>query len=340
MAISPDETVVGFVGIGRMGAEVARVVLGAGYRVLVTSRHREHARVVVEDGAEWVDDRTELVGASDVVITMLGFPEDVEDAYLGDDNLLDAARPGTYFIDMTTSSPKLAHVISTMAAVDDLHAIDAPVAGDELQARRGSLDVMVGGDKADFDALAPILDAIGSPVNYIGEAGSGQLMKLATTIAYASTLMGVVESLAFARATGLDEDRLADVVRGSNVDSWLFSNLYPKMCADELYDGIHVKHFCKDLGLALQLAEAYDLTLPGLDVASSLYNLLNASGGAELAVQALVLVYSDEEACLAHGLSFDGVDADAGGSAHLDSDDDGTDGGPEGYEFHRHAHEG
>lgn len=330
MAISPQTSTIGIVGTGHMGSEVARLFINAGYQVLVNNRHKEKAQSVIKDGAQWVDTSAALAQQSDVILTLVGFPEEVEDLYLGDNSLLDNARPGTYLVDMTTSSPKLAHVISTMAEVNDLHGLDAPMAGGELAARRGALMLMVGGEKEDYEALKPVFDLMSSSCSYVGEAGMGQLMKLATTITYADTLMGVVETLSFARATHLDENRLREVVRGSNVDSSVFENQIPKMMADELDDGIRVKHFCKDLGLALQVAESYELTLPGLDVANSLYNLLNTAGGAELATQALILIYSDEETCFAHGLDWD--EANEGGMAPEQGEEQ------EGYTYHRRHH--
>jgi 3-hydroxyisobutyrate dehydrogenase len=330
MSITPQDTVIGCIGTGRMGTEVALLLINEGYEVVVNNRTKEKAGPVIANGAKWLDTPAEVAAQADVVITMLGFPEDVEDVYLGDDNIIDAAEPGTYLIDMTTSSPKLAHVISTMAAVNDLHFLDAPVVGDELAARRGSLIFMIGGEKDDYEAVLPILNCIGGKVTYIGEAGHGMLMKLATTIGYAGTLMGAVEALSFARATKLPVKSLLSAVRGGNVDSWIFSNLAPKMIADELDDGIHVKHFRKDLGLALQVAESYELTLPGLDVANSLMNLLATAGGEELATQALILIYSDEQTCFEHGLEWD-----AASDEDIEFDEDA----PEGYTYQRRHRE-
>ena len=306
MDIAPGQTVIGFIGLGRMGSEIAHVLINAGYDVIVSDRHREKAGPLLADGARW-GDFPEVVRDADVVITALGFPDDVEHAYLDDDGIIDNAQDGALLIDLSTVSPKLSHQIATLAAVNGLHAVDAPMLGGALDARRGALTIMAGGEEADFNEALPLLEILGSSVTYEGPAGCGMLMKLATTIATANTLMGAVEALSFVRTVGLDERKLAAAVRGTMADSWVFSTLVPCMIDGEFDDGLRVKHFAKDLMLALQYAEETDLSLPGTDIAHQLMDLLATVGGAEMAMQALILIYSDEKTCMEHGLDWSNV---------------------------------
>lgn len=305
MDIAAGQTVIAFIGLGRIGSEMAHTLINAGFDVIVSDRHREKAGPLLADGARW-GDFTEAVREADVAVTALGFPEDVEHAYLDDGGIIDNAQDGALLIDMSTVSPKLSHQIATLAVVNGLHAVDAPMLGSALDARRGALTIMVGGTEEDFDAARPLLEVLGS-ATYEGPAGCGMLMKLAATIATACTLMGAVEALSFVRTVGLDERKLAAAVRGTPADSWVFSALVPRMIDGEFDEGVRVKHFAKDLMLALQYAEETDLSLPGTDIASKLMDLLSTAGGAEMCVQALILIYSDERTCMEHGLDWSNV---------------------------------
>ncbi len=332
MISTPDKTTIAFIGTGTMGSAMAANLINAGFQLVVTTRTKEKADVLVSEGARWADSVGEAVRDADVVITMVGYPDEVEDVYLGDDGVVDNAVAGTYLIDMTTSSPKLAREINAMAAVNDLHALDAPVTGGDVGARTGTLSIMVGGEEEDFQAVLPVLEVMGTSVCHQGKPGNGMLAKLANQVALASSMLGAVECLAFAKAADLDPVKVLSSVQAGSAGSWTLANLAPRMLAEDFDPGFRVKHLCKDLGLALDVAEAEEITLPGLETAAQLYRMLATVGGADMGTQALILVYSDEATCAAHGLDWEAAMADG------DDDEDGEGQGHDDGDPHHHHH--
>ena len=225
---------------------------------------------------------------------MVGFPRDVEEIYLGQRGLIENARTGTYLIDMTTSSPELAERIYVASKKRGLKALDAPVSGGDKGAREGTLSVMVGGDPEDFDEVRPLFEVMGKNIVYQGEAGSGQHTKMANQIAIASNMIGVCEAISYAIKAGLDPDKvLASIAQGA-AGSWSLSNLAPRMIAGNFDPGFYVKHFIKDMKIAIESADEMNLDLPGLKLAKSLYEKLAKEGYENNGTQALLKYYDAE----------------------------------------------
>ncbi|MEY3000291.1 MAG: 2-hydroxy-3-oxopropionate reductase [Verrucomicrobiota bacterium] len=284
---------VGFIGTGVMGASMARHILEAGHTLAVHNRTRHKAAPLNEAGAHWCDTPGEVAACSDLVITIAGYPADVEALYFGPSNLLEAARPGMVFIDMTTSSPVLAKRIAAEAAARGAHGLDAPVSGGDIGAREARLTIMVGGDHDGFELAKPIFVLLGKNISYQGPAGSGQLCKLANQIAIASGMIGVCEAFAFAESAGLDARRVLTAIAAGAAGSWSLSNLAPRFLDGNFEPGFYVKHFVKDLGLAIEAAREMQLDLPGLEQAKALYQRLASNGFAEEGTQALYRLYRD-----------------------------------------------
>lgn len=291
MRIAPGSTSLGFIGLGVMGRSMAQHLLEAGFELHVSNRTKAKADELCAAGATWHDSPAELAPHCDVLITIVGYPEDVEAVWLGDDGLLAQARPGSYGIDMTTSSPQLAERIAAVGAERDVHCLDAPVSGGDVGAREARLAIMVGGERAAFDALAPIWQTLGTNIVYQGPAGSGQHCKMANQIAIASTMLGVCEALAYARAAGLDAETVRQTIAGGAAGSWTLDHLAPRMLAGDDDPGFFVKHFIKDMDIAAASSAELGGELPGLALALHRYRELAERAGEELGTQALFRLY-------------------------------------------------
>jgi 3-hydroxyisobutyrate dehydrogenase len=290
LLVGPESTKVGFIGTGIMGGPMAGHLLAAGYSLFVHNRTREKAEPLLLRGATWCDSAASVAAASDVVITIIGYPRDVEQVYLGDAGLVGNARPGTFLVDMTTSDPELAVRIEREGRARGLSCLDAPVTGGDVGAKRAELSILVGGDEAEFLALVPIFERLGKAA-YQGPPGRGQHAKLANQIAIAGTMLGVCEALAYAKRVGLDGERLIQSISRGAAGSTLLVNAGPRMLAGDFAPGFYVKHFIKDMDLALTQARALGLDAPGLSLSRSLYGELEAKGYANDGTQSLFRLY-------------------------------------------------
>jgi 3-hydroxyisobutyrate dehydrogenase len=252
----------------------------------------EKAKALIGDGAVWRDTPAELAASCGVIITMVGFPRDVEELYLVKDGIIAHARTGSLLIDMTTSSPGLARRIASAAAGRGLLALDAPVSGGDRGAREATLSIMVGGEKEAFDRALPVLSAMGTNIVHQGPAGSGQHAKMANQIAIAPMMLGVCEALAYAKKAGLSQETVLKSIGGGAAGSWSLSNLGPRMISGDFQPGFYVKHFIKDMAIALESAREMGLDTPGLALAKQMYDRLAAQGGENLGTQGLYRLYN------------------------------------------------
>jgi 3-hydroxyisobutyrate dehydrogenase len=284
---------VAFIGTGVMGRSMAGHLQRAGHPLHVHNRTREKAAALLAAGAQWHDSAGSAAAAAAIVITIVGFPADVEATYLSAQGVIARAQPGALLIDMTTSSPALARRIAAAAGARGLSALDAPVSGGDIGAREARLVIMVGGDEAAFARAQPLLALLGKNILRHGPAGAGQHCKLANQVAIASGMMAWVEALAYARAAGLDPARVLESIGGGAATSWAMVNLAPRALRGDFAPGFYVKHFLKDMRLALESAAELKLDLPGLAAAKKLYDLVAARGGEDLGTQALYRLYTE-----------------------------------------------
>lgn len=283
--------VVAFVGTGVMGRSMAGHLLDAGYPLVVHNRTKAKAEPLLERGAAWAETPGAAAAEADIVITMVGYPADVEAVYLGAGGIVERARQNALLIDMTTSTPSLAERIAAAAAESGLDSLDAPVSGGDVGAREARLTIMVGGSAAGLERARPLFEVMGKTVTHMGGPGTGQHTKMANQIAIAGTMLSVVEALAYARSTGLDPERVLGAIAAGSAGSWSMSNYGPRILAGDLAPGFYVKHFIKDLRIALTEAETAGIDLPGLSLAKRLYERLADEGGSELGTQALWRLY-------------------------------------------------
>jgi 3-hydroxyisobutyrate dehydrogenase len=285
--LTPENTVVGFIGTGVMGKSMAANLLRAGYQLVVYTRTKEKAIDLINQGAGWVNTPKDIAEQANVIFTIVGYPYDVEEVYLGENGLIANGKPDSYLVDMTTSSPSLAVNIFEEAKKRGIHAIDAPVSGGDIGARDAKLSIMVGGDKAAFTAVLPLLEKLGTNIVYQGKAGSGQHTKMSNQIVIASTMIGVTEAIIYAEKAGLDPETVLKSISTGAAGSWSLSNLVPRMLEGDFAPGFYIKHFIKDMNIALDEAEQMGMEAPGLALAKSLYAQLAEKGEENSGTQAI-----------------------------------------------------
>ena len=258
----------------------------------VYNRTKDKASALLEAGATWHDSAGSAAAVADVVITILGFPIDVETTYLGAGGIIERAQPGALLIDMTTSSPVLARKIAEAAGQRGLAALDAPVSGGDLGAKEARLVIMVGGDAAAFARAKPLFEIMGKNIALLGAAGAGQDCKMANQIAVAVGMVAWVEALAYAKKAGLDPAAVHASISGGAAGGWAMTNLAPRALADNFAPGFYVKHIIKDMKIALDSAAELKLDLPGLANAKRLYEQVAVKGWEDCGTQALYRLYA------------------------------------------------
>ena len=286
---------IGFIGVGIMGKSMVRNLMKAGYELHIYARHPEKVADVVEEGAHLHESIAACVAQCPVVISIVGFPQDVEEVYFAPGNILDAAEKGAYLIDMTTTSPSLAERIYACGRERGLRVLDAPVTGGDTGAKAGTLSILVGGDREDYEACLPVFRAMGTNVNYQGKAGCGQHAKLANQIMISGAISGVCEAMAYAKAKGLDLPPLLQSVATGAAGSKQLDAFGPKIIVGDYAPGFFLKHFVKDMKLAAEEAETSGLTLNVLHQVLENYLALEAEGLGDQGTQALIRFYESGE---------------------------------------------
>ena len=282
---------VGWIGTGVMGFHMCGKLMDAGYSVMVHNRTKNRAKALVDRGAIWCSTPGEVGSSCELVFTILGYPEDVEEVLLGTDGVVRSAAPGTIVVDMTTSKPALARRIYDTAGEINITSLDAPVSGGDVGAREGKLAIMVGGDRKVYEKVLPFFELMGENISLLGPAGSGQHTKMSNQILIASTMIGTVESILYAYRAGLEPDRVIDIIGKGAASSWSINNLGRRITAGNFDPGFFIKHFVKDMGIALEEARRMKLSLPGLALANQFYVSAMAMGYEDLGTQALYKVF-------------------------------------------------
>ena len=284
---------IGFVGTGVMGRGIINNLLKANYDVVVYNRTKAHSHSVLDNGATWADGPKAIAEAADLVITMVGYPKDVEEQYYGDNGLFAGAHAGQIFVDMTTSTPTLAEQLATDGEKYGVKVLDAPVSGGDVGAKNGTLTIMAGGDQAAYDSLQPIFDVISKAANRFGVAGRGQHTKMANQIMIAATMLGMSEMMVYAKAADLDVAKVMETLAAGGAQNWSLDNYGPRVLAGDFEPGFYAKHLLKDLRIALDEAAKMDLSLPATDLAEALYTkLVEQKNLGDEGTQALVKLWA------------------------------------------------
>ncbi len=281
---------IGWIGTGVMGKSMCMHILKKGYAVSLHNRARAKADDLCRMGAVWCDSPGDVAAQSDIVFSMVGEPPDVAQVILGKGGVLEQIQPGAVIVDMTTSEPSLAQRIYTEATCKSVASLDAPVSGGDIGAREGTLAIMVGGDEAAFRRVLPIFALMGKNIARMGEPGMGQHTKMSNQIVIASTMVGVVEAILYAHRAGLDLSNVIDVIGKGAASSWALNQLGPRIVKGDFAPGFYIRHFVKDMGIALLEARRMKLSLPGLALANQFYTAALAEGLETDGTQALYKV--------------------------------------------------
>jgi 3-hydroxyisobutyrate dehydrogenase len=280
---------IGWIGTGLMGHPMVGHLLKAGFTVNVYTRTKSRADDLVAQGCTWYDNPTLLAASSGIIVTIIGSPKDVEECYFGSEGIFAGLKKGTTLIDMTTTKPSLAVRISEQAEAMGAAFIDAPVSGGQVGAINGTLSIMIGGKKEVVDEVMPLFQAFGKNMVYQGKVGAGQHAKMCNQITIAGTLIGVCEALIYGFKAGLDLNTLLESISKGAAACWSLDVLAPKLVKKDYSPGFSVNNFVKDLRIALEEADAMQLSLPGLALAKQLYTAVIAMGGGDLGNQSLYL---------------------------------------------------
>lgn len=277
-----------FIGTGVMGAPMATHLSHAGHKVYAFNRTYEKAKRLEPDVIA-VKDINDIILDVDVIFSIVGYPSDVKEVY---QKVIALAKPDTILVDMTTSSPSLAKSLYQEAKKKSLHMIDAPVTGGDLGAINQSLSIMVGGDHDIFLKIKPLLEVMGKTITYMGPAGSGMTAKLCNQTVIAGNILGIAEALVLAKHRGLDLNAMLDVIIGGSASSWQAKNNGRKMIDNDYKPGFFVKHYLKDLKLAVE--EKGDLPLHVLETAKKTYDILSQNDFSEKGTQSIIEAYLRE----------------------------------------------
>jgi 3-hydroxyisobutyrate dehydrogenase len=280
---------IGWIGTGVMGLSMCGHLMAAGHPATVHNRTRAKAQPLLDRGAAWADSPSKVAEASDIVFTIVGFPEDVRRVYLNADGVLAGLKPGGVAVDMTTTSPSLAVEIFAAAQKNGQHTLDAPVSGGDVGAKNAALSIMVGGEAAVFDRVRPLFERMGRIILHQGPAGAGQHTKMCNQIVIAGSMIGVCESLLYATRAGLDPQALLGSIAKGAAGCWSLENLAPRILRDDYAPGFMIDHFIKDMGIALEESRRMGLKLPGLELVHGLYCQASADGHGRDGTQALFM---------------------------------------------------
>ncbi len=283
---------IGFIGLGVMGRSMCANLMKAGHELYIYTRTKSTADDAVKNGAVWCETPKDVAEKSDVIFAIVGFPKDVEEVFLSDNGIIAGASEGNIIVDMTTSKPTLAQKIYEEAKKKGISSMDAPVSGGDVGAKNGTLAIMIGGDKETYEKILPLYEVMGKNIAYMGKAGAGQHTKMSNQILIAGTMIGVVESLLYAYKAGNNLQEVIDVIGSGAAGCWSINNLGPRIVKGNFDPGFFIKHFVKDMGIALHEANLMNLSLPGLALVYQFYKAAMAVGLEDLGTQGLYKVFA------------------------------------------------
>jgi 2-hydroxy-3-oxopropionate reductase len=269
---------VGFVGLGIMGAAMAGNLLEAEHELVVHNRTRTKAEQLAQHRARVADSPREVAEVSDIIITMLPGPPEVEEVVAGEGGLLEGAAEGSLIVDMSTSSPLLAQELARTARERGVGMLDAPVSGGDVGARDGTLSIMVGGEDDDFARARPLFEVMGETIVHVGRAGAGQVVKACNQIVVALVIESVAEALVLGSKTGVVPERVVEVLSGGLAANKVLDVKGEKFLSHDFTPGGKVEYHRKDLGIALAASREYEVTLPVTALVEQMFGMLEAKG--------------------------------------------------------------
>ncbi len=284
---------IGFIGVGVMGTPMVKNLKKAGFEVYIYARNINKVKQLENDGVVIIETIKELASMVDVVITIVGMPSDVKEVYFDNDKIIANAKKGTVLIDMTTSSPKLAKEIYIESNKKGLYSLDAPVTGGDIGAKNGTLTIFVGGDYEIYEKCKPIFEAMGKVISYVGESGNGQHAKLANQIAIAGAISAMTESITYGLEFGLNVNELIKVWGSGSAGSWQMVNMGPRALCGDLAPGFFIKHFIKDMNLAIAELKDKNINFKMLTQVRDMFEEMSRRGYESFGTQAIINYYKD-----------------------------------------------
>jgi 3-hydroxyisobutyrate dehydrogenase len=281
---------IGFIGLGIMGRPMALNLAKAGFSLTAYNRTRSRAEEIQGPSIQIVQSSAEVAAAADVIVVIVTDSEAVREVVTGPDGIIEAIRPGTIVIDMSTIAPAVERELAEILEKKGALLIDAPVSGGDVGAQKGTLAIMAGGPRDAFDTVRPVFEAMGKTITYCGPVGNGQLTKLCNQILVSVNLLAVSEAIAFARRNGLDPNVMIEAIQGGAAGSWQLSNLGPRISNRDFAPGFMIDLMQKDLKLVLQAADRSFSTLPATALVHQLFNSAQAKDLGREGTQALAQV--------------------------------------------------
>lgn len=279
---------VGFIGLGIMGGPMAANLLAAGYELTVWNRTAAKTEPLAAAGARVAGSPAEVAAASEVTFTCVTASADVEAVVLGPGGVIEGATPGSIVVDCSTIAPATARKVHARLAERGVAMLDAPVSGGDVGAKAGTLAIMVGGDAETFERALPVLRAIGKTIVHVGPPGAGQVVKLCNQVAGGLNLLAMAEAISLCRRSGVDPEKMLEVVSAGAAGSWMLQHLGPRAVAGDFAPGFMVDLMQKDLGLVLEAAHETHTPLPGSALVRQLFEMLQARGRGREGTQAIV----------------------------------------------------
>jgi 3-hydroxyisobutyrate dehydrogenase len=269
---------IGFIGLGIMGQGMARNLLKAGFPLTVWNRTATRMEALVAEGAQAAPSPASVAAQSDITLICVSDTPDVEAVILGEQGILEGARPGSVVVDCSTISPKATRGLAVTLAERGITLLDAPVSGGSEGAARGTLSIMVGGPAAAVERVRPVLQAMGKVITHVGESGAGQTVKLVNQVLVVGNCLAMCEALLLAQAGGVDLQKTHDAISQGAAGSWMFTHRGPQIMRRDWRPGFTIDLQQKDLRLVLEAAEELQLPLLATEMISSLYRTLQARG--------------------------------------------------------------
>ena len=282
---------IGFIGLGIMGKPMARNLVKAGYSLVVYNRSRPAMDELAAEGAVLADSPKTVAQQTDVVISCVSDSPDVEAIALGSNGIIDSAKAGLLYIDMSTIAPATAREVYTALKAKGIDTLDAPVSGGDIGAQQGTLSIMVGGDETAFQRSLPILQVMGKNIVYIGEAGAGQVTKACNQIVVALTVQAVAEALTLARKSGVDVAKVRDALMGGFAQSRVLEVHGKRVLDGDFQPGFKLNLHRKDMAIVLQAGREVGVPLLGSAQVTTLMDALIAQGKGDLDNAALATLY-------------------------------------------------
>lgn len=299
--MSDEKPKLGYIGLGIMGQPMALNLIDAGYPLVVYNRTPAKAKPLTDRGAQLAQSPADLASTGpEVIFLNVTDTPDVEQLLFGDQGLAVSAKPGTIIVDHSTISPDATKRFAQQLAQQQVELVDAPVSGGDIGAKNGTLSIMVGGREQAFQRVKPMLSVVGSSVVHLGEPGMGQACKACNQVAGMVALLGVCEALSLAKQTGLDTNKMIEVVGGGAASSWQLNNLGPKIVQGDHAPGFMIDLVIKDLQIVLDTAKAAGLPMHSTAQAASLFRQVAEQGGGQLGTQAIAKAFEQ-----AGGFRFD-----------------------------------